>query len=62
VKVGTYEEVRVPAGTFKTLRIQAGEETFWYAPSIGWVVKEEIEPHGKAEWLLELVKYTIPQR
>lgn len=62
VKIRTYEEVTVPAGTFKTLRIQAGEETFWYAPSIGWTVKEEIEPYGKAEWLLELVKYRIPQR
>jgi hypothetical protein len=61
VKIRTYEEVTVPAGTFKTLRIQAGEETFWYAPSIGWAVKEEIEPHGKTEWLLELVKYRIPQ-
>jgi hypothetical protein len=62
VKIQTYEEVTVPAGTFKTLRIQAGEETFWYAPSIGWAVKEKIEPYGKAGWLLELVKYRIPQR
>jgi hypothetical protein len=62
VKILTYEEVTVPAGTFKTLRIQAGEETFWYAPSIGWAVKEEIEPSGKANWLLELVNYRIPQR
>jgi hypothetical protein len=62
VKVRTYEEVTVPAGTFKTLRIQAGEETFWYAPSIGWAVREEIESNGKAEWLLELVNYKIPQR
>jgi len=60
VQIQTYEEVTVPAGTFKTIRIQAGEETFWYAPSIGWTVKEEIEPHGKAEWLLELVEYRIP--
>jgi hypothetical protein len=62
VKIRAYEEVTIPAGTFKTLRIQAGEETFWYAPSIGWAVKEEIELYGKAEWLLELVQYTIPQR
>ena len=60
VQIQTYEEVTVPAGTFKTIRIQAGEETFWYAPSIGWTVKEEIEAHGKAEWLLELVEYRIP--
>jgi len=61
INIRTYEEVTVPAGTFKTLRIQAGEETFWYAPSIGWAVKEEIEPYGKAEWLFELVEYSIPQ-
>jgi len=60
VKIRTYEEATVQAGTFETLRIQAGEETFWYAPSIGWAVKEEIEAHGKAEWLLELVEYRIP--
>ena len=62
VNIRTYEEVTVPAGTFKALRIQAGGETFWYAPSIGWVVKEQIEPYGKEEWLLELVKYSIPHR
>jgi len=62
VRIRTYEEVKVPAGNFKALRIQAGEETFWYAPSIGWVVQEEVEPHNKAGWLLELVKYTVPQQ
>jgi hypothetical protein len=62
VNVRTYEEVTVPAGTFKALRIQAGEETFWYVPSIGWVVKEQIGSHGKDGWLLELVKYSIPYR
>jgi len=61
VKILTYEEVTVPAGTFRALRIQAGEETFWYAPSIGWAVKEEIETNGKIVWLLELVSYRIPQ-
>ena len=62
VNIRTYEEVTVPAGTFKALRIQAGGETFWYAPSIGWVVKEQIGPYGKEEWLLELVEYSIPHR
>jgi len=60
VNVRTYEEVRVPAGTFRALRIQAGKETFWYAPSIGWAVKEQIRPQGKDGWLLELVEYSIP--
>jgi hypothetical protein len=62
VNIRTYEEVTVPAGTFKVLRIQAGGETFWYAPSIGWVVKEQIGPYSKYGWLLELVEYSIPHR
>jgi hypothetical protein len=62
MNIQTYEEVTVPAGTFKALRIQAGVETFWYAPCVGWVVKEQIEPYGKEEWLLELVEYSIPNR
>lgn len=62
VNILTYEEVTVPAGTFKALRIQAGGETVWYAPSIRWVVKEQIGPYGKDGWLLELAEYSIPQR
>jgi hypothetical protein len=60
VNIQTYEEVRVPAGTFRALRIQAGEETLWYAPSIGWAVREQIGPLGRNGWLLELVEYIIP--
>ena len=62
VNVRTYEKVTVRAGTFNALRIQAGEETVWYAPSIGWVVKEQIGSYGKDGWLLELVEYSIPHR
>jgi len=62
MNIRTYEEVTVPEGTFKALRIQAGEETVWYAPSIGWVVKEQIGPYGKDGWLLELLEYSIPNR
>jgi hypothetical protein len=62
VNVRTYEKVTVPAGTFNALRIQAGEETVWYAPSIGWAVKEQIGSYGKAGWLLELVAYNMPHR
>jgi hypothetical protein len=62
VKVQTYEEVRVPAGTFRALRIQADEETLWYAPSIGWAVREQIGPQGRDGWLLELVEYSIPPK
>ncbi len=62
VSIRTYEEVTVPGGTFKALRIQAGGETVWYAPSIGWAVKEQIGTHGKDGWRLELVEYSIPHR
>jgi len=62
VNVRTYEKVTVPAGIFNALRIQAGEETFWYAPSIGWVVREQIGSSGKDGWLLVLEEYRIPHR
>jgi hypothetical protein len=62
VNVRTYEKVTVPAGTFNALRIQAGGETFWYAPCLGWAVKEQIGSCGKDGWLLELVEYSIPHR
>ncbi len=62
MNIRTYEEVAVPGGTFRALRIQAGGETVWYAPSIGWVVKERIGPYGKDGWLLELTEYSIPPR
>ena len=61
VNIRTYEEVRVPAGAFKALRIQAGRETFWYAPSIGWIVKEELGLDNQNRRILELVEYRIPQ-
>jgi hypothetical protein len=60
--IRSYEEVTVPVGIFETLRIQAGGETVWYAPSIGWVVKEQIGAYGKDGWLLELAEYRIPHR
>jgi hypothetical protein len=59
VNVRSYEEVRVPAGAFKALRIQAGRETFWYAPSIGWIVKEELGIDNQNRRILELVDYRI---
>ncbi len=62
VNIQRYEEVRVPAGTFGALRIQAGEETFWYAPSIGWVIREQTRPQDGGGWLLELMEYRIPAK
>ena len=61
VNIRTYEEVRVPAGTFKALRIQANNETLWYAPSVGWVVKEELNLNSEKRWIFELVEYSIPK-
>lgn len=61
VNVRTYEEVSVPAGAFKALRIQAGRETFWYAPSLGWIVKEELGLDNQNRRILELVEYRIPK-
>ena len=60
VNIRTYEEVKVPAGVFMALRIQAGEATFWYAPSIGWIVKEQTGSDRQTE-ILELVEYNIPK-
>jgi hypothetical protein len=60
VNIQRYEEVKVPAGTFGALRIQAGEETFWYAPSIGWVIREQTGSQDRGGWLLELMEYSIP--
>lgn len=62
VNIQTDEEVRVPAGTFRALRIQAGEETLWYAPTIGWAVREQIRPRDRDGWLLELLEYNIPPK
>ncbi len=60
VSILGYEDVTVPAGTFKTFRIQAGQETYWYAPSIGWVVKEQLGSYYTRH-VLELVEYTVPK-
>jgi hypothetical protein len=62
MNIRAYEEVTVPGGTFEALRIQAGGETVWYAPSIGWAVKEQIGTHGEDGWCFELVEYSIPDR
>ena len=59
VNIQSYEEVGVPAGTFKALKIQAGRETFWYAPCIGWIVKEELGTGNQNGRILELVEYHI---
>jgi len=72
VEIVSYEEVKVPAGTFNAFKISWKEyfffykETFWYSPSIGFIVKREKELIGndkRVEKILgELLEYNIPQK
>lgn len=68
-RVTAGEEVTVPAGSYKTLRLE-GESvgnkwTTWYAPSLRLVVKEIHErkpthPAGPAHTVTEMVRHTGP--
>jgi len=73
VEIMSYEEVKVPAGTFNAFKISWREysfsykEDFWYAPSIGFIVKrykEEVIGEDKRvkKTLVELLEYNIPQK
>lgn len=67
--VETYEEVKVPAGTFKAFKLQSSPgrnagyySTIWYAPDIALIVKrarERISAHsdGPGKFVTELVEY-----
>jgi hypothetical protein len=54
-KVPAFEDVTVPAGTFKAFRVEAWPDsrdpiqkrTYWYAPDLKLVVKEAIEGFGR---------------
>jgi hypothetical protein len=52
VTVAAYEDVTVPAGTFKAFRIEIGgagtatHSTFWYAPVAKAVVKNSFQKSG----------------
>jgi hypothetical protein len=71
-KVTAYEDVTVPAGTFKALRLEsspgtnnATQETLWYAPDARLVVKriyERTSGHylGYGKFTTELVRYERP--
>ncbi len=69
-RVLAYEDVRVPAGTFKAFKIfyewaTVARETFWFAPQIASRVKIDREqlpnhPAGPGRSLHELKEYTIP--
>lgn len=71
VTVQTYEEIKVPAGTFQAFKIFRDgarlKQTIWYAPSIGIIVKRQTErtsDHylGYGRWFSELVEYSIPSK
>ena len=71
-KVAAYEDVTVPAGTFKALRLEASpgtnnatQSTLWYAPETGIIVKrifERTSDHylGYGKFTTELVGYERP--
>jgi hypothetical protein len=72
-KVAAYEDVTVPAGTFKALRLEsspgtnnATQEMFWYSPEAKIVVKRILERTsnhylGYGKFTTELVKYERPR-
>jgi hypothetical protein len=61
--VGKVEEVKVPAGTFKAIRVEEktdalrGSVTRWYAPGVGLV--KAVTTSGKAEQTQVLKSYTL---
>lgn len=66
VYVDAYEEVTVPAGTFKAYKVIAADPagrwyrtTYWYAPSIGLVVKREDWAKQKGRKQSELKAYRL---
>lgn len=72
-KVAAYEDVTVPAGTFKAFRLEgspgtnnATQITFWYAPDVKLTVKhvfERTSGHylGYGKFTTELIKYEAPR-
>ena len=67
-----YEDVVVPAGSWKAFRIesQSGGSSFstlWYAPEIQLVVREVLEttmehPFGRTKSIYEIVRYSDPAK
>lgn len=72
VQVMGYEVIKVPAGILKTFKIHRRgeiigkgvdlEETYWYSPSVGMVVKREWQYSGGNKQLSELVEYQFPKK
>jgi hypothetical protein len=52
-KVEAYEDVTVPAGTFKAFKISSStntgsEDTYWFAPELGLFVKQSLRRTDKS--------------
>lgn len=70
--VEAYEDVTVPAGTYKAFRIRstntlAETTVVWFSPQLGVFVKQSLErgernPQGPGRREAELKSYTLPQR
>jgi adenylate cyclase len=64
VVVKSFENVTVPAGTFKTLKIIAKrkglKDTFWYSPKLRLNTKRITMHHLAGESTRELIQYTKP--
>lgn len=70
-RVATEEDLTVPAGSYKTLRLEGSNNgntwVTWYAPSLRLVVKEIHErrpahPAGPGRTVTEIVRYAAPGR
>jgi len=71
-KVEAYEDVTVPAGTYKAFRLRStpgknsrANHTIWYAPEIKLIVKEVAERtwghyRGPGKFVSELIEYLAP--
>jgi len=66
--VEAFEEITVPAGTFKTFRIQLvtpeQREVRWYEPRLGMIIKRDWEryaanPFGVGTFQMEALSYSI---
>jgi hypothetical protein len=69
-KVEAYEDVTVPAGTFKAFKINSSsigsQDTYWLAPELGVFVKQSLRRTDKSRYgpgtrEVELVSQTIKQ-
>ena len=71
-RVTAYEDVSVPAGSWKAFKIESETasnafSTIWYAPDAKLIVKRINEttighPMGRTKWVYEIISYTPPEK